>query len=392
MHELLIAIEFSSSDWSRKVLNLAKTLSGVKVQQWSENIAEKSASTVKSVPDIIIIGDDPNRVALLNRIRDIKTRFPQSFLFVVSANQDPQQIINAMKAGTAEYLVDPVDEAILRTAIEEVRGKSSNASSQAARGEIYSFISSKGGIGATVLAVNTAVSLAMSKTRSVALFDMSLQSGDASVLLDLSPQTTILDISRNFRRLDLSFLRGSLTEHVSGLNFLAAPPDPEDSEEVSAEHIAKTLDLAAKVYDQVFLDCSSMHISAGNIEAFKRSKKIFIITDMSLPSIRNTVRLFKLIHKLGVIQDKIEIVINRYIKSAPLSLATIEKNFVKPVYWLVPNDFADVVTSINQGAPLVKMKPTAALSKNIEEFGKKILRQLDDSEYRGIRGKFGRKI
>lgn len=372
-------------------MNLAKNLPGIKIQQWDENAVGRSAPAVKSVPDIIIIGDDPKHIPLLDRIRNIKVKFPQSFLFIVSANQDPQQIINAMKAGTAEYLVDPVDDAILRTAVEEVRGKLSNAP-QTASGEIYSFISSKGGIGATVLAVNTAVSLAMGKTRSVALLDMSLQSGDASVLLDLSPQTTILDISRNFRRFDVSFLRGTMTQHDSGLNFLAAPPDPEDSDEVSAEHIAKTLDVAAKVYDQVFLDCSSMHISAGNIEAFKRSTKVFIITDMSLPSIRNTVRLFKLIHKLGIVQDKIEIIINRYIKSAPLSLTTIEKNFVKPVYWLVPNDFTDVVTSINQGAPLVKMKPGAALSKNIEEFGKKILRQLDDAEYRGIRGKFGRKL
>jgi pilus assembly protein CpaE len=113
---------------------------------------------------------------------------------------------------------------------------------------------------------------------------------------------------------------------------------------------------------------------------------------MSVPSIRNTVRLCKLIRKLGISLEKIEIVINRFIKGGALSLAEVEKNFDKPVYWLVPNDFADIVSSINRGIPLVKLSHGAPFSKNVVEFIKKFQGLLDDQNFRGVKGTFGKNI
>ena len=135
-----------------------------------------------------------------------------------------------------------------------------------------------------------------------------------------------------------------------------------------------------------------MQINDCSVEAFKQSDMVFVVTDMSVPSIRNTVRLCKLIRKLGIGLDKIEIVINRYIKGGALSLGEIEKNFDKPVYWLAPNDFSEIVASINRGVPLVKLSPGAPFSKNLVEFTKKIRGVLDDSNFRGIRGTFGKSI
>ena len=96
--------------------------------------------------------------------------------------------------------------------------------------------------------------------------------------------------------------------------------------------------------------------------------------------------------KFGIGLDKIEIVINRYIKGGALSLGEIEKNFDKPVYWLAPNDFSEIVASINRGIPVVKLSPGAPFSKNMVEFIKKFQGILDDSNFRGIKGTFGKNI
>jgi len=296
-----------------------------------------------------------------------------------------------MKAGASEYLVDPFQENLLCDAIEEVRAKLAN-SGHLAQGRIYSFIGAKGGVGSTVLAVNTATALSSDKKTAVALMDMSFQSGDASVLLDINPRNTIMDICENIHRLDVSFLRGVLSEHSTGLSFLPAPVNPEDSEDIASEDISSILNLSKKLYDHIVLDCGSMHINDCSVEALKQSDKVFVITDMSVPSIRNTVRLCKLIRKLGISLEKIEIVINRYIKGGTLSLGEIEKNFDKPVYWLVPNDFAEIVSSINRGVPIVKLTRGAPFSKNVVEFIKKIQGILDVPDFRGIRGTFGKNI
>jgi pilus assembly protein CpaE len=135
-----------------------------------------------------------------------------------------------------------------------------------------------------------------------------------------------------------------------------------------------------------------MHINDCTVEAFKHSDKVFVVTDMSVPSIRNTVRLCKLIRKFGISLDKIGIIINRFIKGGALSLAEIEKNFDKPVYWLIPNDFSEIVSSINRGVPLIKLSPDSPFSKNVVEFIKKIQGTLTNQGFRGIRGTFGKII
>lgn len=389
--ELVLAIQITKASLAKSITGLAKSVKGVNIQQWSANLAEKGPIAVKVSPDIILIDDSPECGDLYTRIKTIKEHFPQVTLFVVSDNKDHQHIIAAMKAGASEFLVEPVLEDTLRNAIDEVRAKMANAG-RLAQGRIYSFVSAKGGVGATVLAVNAAAALASDKKVAVALLDMSFQSGDASVLLDMVPQNTIMDICENMHRLDVSFLRGVMSGHSTGVNFLSAPLNPEDSEEIQGEHIHGILNLARKLFDHIVLDCGSMYVNDCSVEAFKQSDKVFVVTDMSVPSIRNTVRLCKLIRKLGISLEKIEIVINRYIKGGALSLAEIEKNFDKPVYWLVPNDFSDIVSSINRGVPLIKLSPGAPFSKNVFEFIKKFQGILDEQDFRGIRGTFGKVI
>lgn len=389
--ELVVAIQIAKQERAQTLTGLARLLKNVNLLQWQTNQAEQGPTSVKAIPDIILIDDSPETGDLFTRLKTIKSHFPQVTLFVVSDSKDHQHIIAAMKAGASEFLVEPVSGDVLNNAINEVMAKLANAG-RLAHGRIYSFISAKGGVGSTVLSVNTAAALSIDKKAAVALVDMSLQSGDASVLLDVVPQNTIMDICENMHRLDVSLLRGVMSGHSTGINFLPAPLNPEDSEDIKSEHISSILTLSRKLYDHVVIDCGAMHINDCDVEAFKHSDKVFVVTDMSVPSIRNTVRLCKLIRKFGISLDKIEIIINRFIKGGALSLSEVEKNFDKPVYWLIPNDFSDIVSSINRGVPLIKLAPNSPFSKNVIEFIKKLQGIQNDLDFRGIRGTFGKAI
>jgi len=206
------------------------------------------------------------------------------------------------------------------------------------------------------------------------------------------PTTTIRDISRNYSRLDNSFLRGAMSRHKSGLDFLAAPLDPEDSREVSGDHIARILSLARKLYDRVVVDCTSMFTNEGNVEAFKSSEKIFVVTDLSIPAVRNAARLLRLLAKADLPTDQVEVVVNRYIKGSALSLDEAESTMGRRAYWLFPNDFNNVVSSINEGVPLVKAKAGAPFARSLADFVEKLVDPQADADYRGIRGTFGRAI
>ena len=294
---------------------------------------------------------------------------------------------------TVEFIPrSPIDLEKLIDAIEEIRVKKGNAG-QVTQGTTYSFIGSKGGLGSTVIAVNAATALVGKSQQSVILCDMSLESGDASVLLDILHGPTIVDLSRRIDRLDDSLFRGAVIRHQSGLEFIAAPQNPEDSSDVNADQTSHILALANKLYDHVIVDCPSMSHDACTLEVLHASDKIFIVTDLSVTAIRNASRYYEMILKTGINPSCINFVINRYIKGSAISIEEVEATLSKSVFWLFPNDFSQVVSSINRGLPLVKFQPNAPLSKNIHEFVEKMQNSAAaGGDYRGLKGTFGKAI
>jgi pilus assembly protein CpaE len=386
-----MAVAVKEADLAESIRNLAQSIHGVNSVVWDDSLHGGVDHAGKIMPEIIIIDDNPEEAKTLAALTTLRSDFPTSAIFVVSMNQNPQHIINVMKGGGAEYFLTPVDRKELRRAIQEVHGKCCN-NKKTGKGSIYSFISSKGGLGSTVLSVNTATAMAMNGGGEVALCDTAFQAGDSSVLLDLVPENTIADLCSNFQKLDDTMLQGAMIRHASGLQLLAAPLHPEDSEKIRHTHLARILDLLSRHYDNVIIDCSSMFVNHHSIEIFNASDLIFIVTDLSVPAIRNALRMAELIRKLGVQEEKIEFVVNRFSKGSALPVAEAQKALGKNFFWLFPNQFDDIVSSINEGRPVVQSYPRSCFSKNIVEFVQKLHTPEKHTGYRGIRAVFGRAI
>jgi len=390
-NKLTIAVELADSQLVTYLMSTLVAIPNVGVVQWFDFMAEKGDVTVKNTPEIIIIDDNPDTPQLLKRLSILRDAFPAAAYFVVASDQRPQHIIEVMKAGVAEYLVTPIDTKVLHNAIEDVRAKLAN-DGKIAHGSAYSFISSKGGLGASVIAVNAAYSMAQKKETSVALFDFSLQSGDASTMLDVIPETTISDLVKNFHRMDASFLSAAMTKAFKRLDFLAAPTSPDDCQGINGEHTAAIIELGKKLYDHLLIDCSSMQINDCSLSAFNASEKIFVVIDLSVPAIRNAARLCELLEKHRIPTSKIEIIASRFIKGGTLTLAEVEKTLERRVSWLFPNDFKSVISSINKGIPLMKFNPGCPLARNLASFAEMLTKPQPNEKFRGIRGAFGRAI
>ncbi|MCA1765490.1 MAG: hypothetical protein LC633_04465, partial [Desulfobulbaceae bacterium] len=197
---------------------------------------------------------------------------------------------------------------------------------------------------------------------------------------------------KNFHRLDVSLLKGAMIKHKSGLELLAAPVSPEDYEMIEDGHTEKIIGLLTKLYDRIIVDCPSMSITGSTMEAFRVSSKVFIVIDLSLPAIRNAVRITQMIRKHGIAEEKIEFILNRYEKGATLSIEEAEKNLGKRIFWLFPNDFSEIMSSINEGEPVVQLHPRSLISKNIMSFTDKLRNKLGSKDYRGAKTAFGKSI
>ncbi len=200
------------------------------------------------------------------------------------------------------------------------------------------------------------------------------------------------DIADNFHRLDLAMFRGCMSRHDSGLEVLSAPYRLEQCDTIRPEHISRILEFLAQMYDVIFVDCTSMHINASEVEAFRSSEKIFIVTELSVPALRNATRLAQYIGGLGVPPQQIEFIVNRFYKGSALSLAQAEETLKQRVFWLFPNEFNDVMQSINEGTPIVQLMPHAPFSESVKAFVHQLLNPQADPKFRGVRGRFGKAI
>jgi len=163
-------------------------------------------------------------------------------------------------------------------------------------------------------------------------------------------------------------------------------------EDIKPEHVRKALGLLEKMSNQIVVDCSSMFVNDTAVESFKKSEKVFIVTELTIPSIRNAVRLINVMEDVGIEKKRIAIVVNRFEKSYSLSIEEAEKSFKKKVFWLFPNDHQDVMTSINRGVPLVHFLPHCQLSTNITSFAERLVEPAKIDNFRGARGMFGQAL
>ncbi len=117
---------------------------------------------------------------------------------------------------------------------------------------------SKGGVGASTVALNPAVQLAQLTTKPVALLELARPFGQIGLMLDVQPRPRLLDALERIDRLDEAVLAGLFTGHNSGIDILAGrlrvTLRAEQRQSVTLEGLLRILALARSAFDYVVVD------------------------------------------------------------------------------------------------------------------------------------------
>src|SRR5918994_4705542 len=185
-------------------------------------------------------------------IERIRGSFPGATIFAIAATTQPEQILQAMRAGANEYLAWPLDDsftAAIHRAAERSKPKDGSRNSC-----VMSFFGVKGGTGTTTLAVNTAIELARTSKKPTLIIDSHQFIGEVALFLGVRPRFTLVDAIDNLHRIDAEFLRELVVRHKSGLDILAGSeqvdrPGPQD-----APAVEQLLQILSRNYEYVVID------------------------------------------------------------------------------------------------------------------------------------------
>jgi pilus assembly protein CpaE len=285
----------------------------------------------------------------------------------------PELLLQAMRAGITEYLPKPVTRESLGGALERMQKKLGLTAGSVARepGKVMSFFSAKGGSGATTVATNLAIQLQQLTGKRTLLVDLDLELGEIALFLGVKPRFNLVDLVRNFHRMDADLLASYIEQHKSGVHLLSAPYHPEKVESVNGDQIRSIFHFLKQHYDYVVVDTPKTFTPA-TLAAFEQADQIYLVSNVDLPSLRNIRRCMPLLDRLtgGHVNDKLRLVVNRHNSSASeISLEEVERTLGLKIFWKLANDYEVVIRSINTGEPLILEAKNSTFAKDLRAMG-----------------------
>lgn len=321
--------------------------------------------------NILILDAEKITKADLRTISTLTKDNPNPAVIVATSECDKQEMLDLMRAGVAEIISFPVRSAELIDAVERLRARRYINTSYHARGKILSFLSSKGGSGATFIAANLGYSLANDCQQKVLLIDLHMQFGDAAIYLTESPgKSTLTDIIGQ-TGLDSSVIASS-TIRIDGNYFvLQAPDSPEKASGITPQHIDNLLSVAIQDYDYVIMDLPRV-VDAISMKVLDRSDKIYLVIQPVIPYIRAASKLLRLFSMLGYELGKVSVISNRTNSDNAISKTDVEASIQKTIDWEFHNEFQNCNESSNSGVPISKLEPNCDFSKTLLDLAKNI--------------------
>ena len=319
-------------------------------------------------PDLLLVAQPLLNGEDLDRLETLSVQHPDMAIIVACTQQTPDFLMQAMRAGVREVMPTPIDGAALQAAVRRLDEKR-NFSTRSL-GKVLAFISCKGGSGATFLAANLGYALAAAEGKKVALFDLNLQFGDASLFVsDQRPAASVASVAQQIHRLDASFLAASMVPVSPNFSVLAAPEDPISANDVHPEHIDVLLKLARQNYDYVLLDIGRT-LDSVSVRALDQSDLIFPVLQATLPYVRDGKRLLNVFRSLDYAQEKIHLIVNRYSNTGDIRLSDCEQAYGTQIFRTIPNHYEAVAASVNQGVPILQLARSSPVSKALHELAR----------------------
>ncbi|MDR3390409.1 MAG: AAA family ATPase [Sulfuriferula sp.] len=320
-----------------------------------------------NIPDLIIIDGICPGEEEFKTLEQLSLQQPGLAIVLLCKEPSSDFLLNMMRVGVKDVLPLPLVPAALQATVTRIEQKSTLTTSSRKHGKTIAFIACKGGSGATFIATNLAYILAADQISHVALLDLNLQFGDASLFIsDQIPSNTLADVAENITRLDASFLTSSMLHVLPNLGVLASPEDPENAIEIKPKHVEALLNLAKIEYDYIVLDIGRA-LNATSVMALDHADMIFLVLQETLPFIRDAKRLLHALQALGYSKDKIHLIVNRYEKGGEIQLEDVERTLGMKVFRTIPNSYAAVSASVNQGIPIIKIAQRDPVTKCLLE-------------------------
>ena len=334
------------------------------------------------VPHCIVLDFIGAPTKPLELIDSLSWQFPDSAIVVVLPKEQMADANRVILAGARAFIAQPLDpQELLATLgrIREVFQRSQESKATATTGQVpmasrgtFVVFSPKGGVGCSLVAVNLAIALRAELNQDVLLMDAKLLFGDLDIMLNLKTQNSIADFVPHIGSLDESLIRDVVSEHISGIKVLPAPPSPVSAQGIHPEELHRILAGLQNIYPNIVID-SGNFLNDNTVTLMDASNRVLLVIHPDIASLRDASRFLDLCRTtLSFPKERILLVINQHDRREGLALADIERSLQTKVFATLPWDPQAALQSINRGVPLSMLNQNGQLGKGFQAMAKNV--------------------
>ena len=273
-------------------------------------------------------------------------------------------------AGITDYLVKPITEKALAAALcrtdEQAAPAASTEASKASKINRIAVVGSRGGVGASALAVNLAWLISQEHEQKPALIDLDLEFGTVALALDLEPTRGLREALESPNRIDSLFIESATAKPTEKLSVMA-------TEETLAQQIAFNPEAIDVLFETVGRNnpCIVVDVPRTNFavrqRVFEASTKIIVVTDLTLSGLRDTMRLMTGIEEVASGRPAFVVANKTGDKQQAMSAGEFQPALGHKVDFVIPADPKPFKVAANNGKPVVQTHAKSQVSRAIRK-------------------------
>ncbi|WP_179954112.1 P-loop NTPase [Denitrobaculum tricleocarpae] len=324
--------------------------------------------TESPVPRVMIvdIGDSPSPLTAMLSLTAAFTE--DTRLIGIGSMNDINLYREMIGAGISDYLVKPITEKALFSTLQQLEEPEDEVEAPVADPDATQkivVIGSRGGCGASTVALNIAWSMAEEKQHKTALVDLDLEYGTIALSLDLEPTRGLREALENPSRIDSLFISSATAKLTENLSVMATEENVSHDILFDPAATGALFDALGREHECIVVD---MPRAAPGLRqgVFEAATQIVVVTELTLSGLRDSIRTLANIEELSP-NTPIKVVANRTGSSTQgMQIGDFQKALGRKVDFQLAEDHKAFNLAANTGKPLVQVDARCKASKTLK--------------------------
>ena len=241
------------------------------------------------------------------------------------------------------------------------------------RADVIVVLGAAGGVGTSLVACNLALAFATQTKAPTLLLDLDINGAPQTNFLDTAPGLGLPAALAEVEYLDEQALLGYVAKHRSGLRVMGAPAksllSPRD---VDPDALCEADGTAVSELPLHRRGCIARARRPG-VTTIGMAKRVVLVVQQSVLQLKQASRILGTVcNEIGIPNDRILVVINRYLKHSTVALDDIRRALSREQLTVLPSHYKSVLASIDSGLPLLEYDHSSPVAKGIIELQREI--------------------